>query len=748
MLTQSLHTQQPLFLLRIILLLVAFAGSQQALGWDTQNSPAGNPARTSSACASCHAAQAAQWQGSHHALAMQPASSARLLGDFAAKVQEGPLSATFGRQKDGAAWVELTEGAAPASKHEVLYAFGVEPLQQYLVAAPGGRMQVLPFAWDTRLEAEGGQRWYTLFAPEQRPPNDRFHWLQPLQNWNGMCADCHATNLQRAYDASKDEFDTAWQEGNVGCLACHNPEQPIQTRAYATSDHWQRAPGAATANRRAGARATQDRAYMDTCAGCHSLRTPLTPSVQAGDRYQDHYRLGLLEPNLYHPDGQIKEEVYVWGSFLQSKMYAQGVGCGDCHNPHSLGLRKEGDALCGQCHAASEFAQPQHHGHLPGSVGSQCVNCHMPETTYMGVDARRDHKFVVPRPHLPAELAVPNACANCHADRGDAWAAQVLQRLHGKAEALTASQRAVLASQRLVHPNEVAPLSLPALSLLVADASLPEITRASVLTQQARLQRPGQAPVSVANLAQLAAGESALGLLRLAALDVAKTLPAAQRLRVAQASLVAPYRSVRIAAADALLGVPLPTAIQPAFDAAMVELQQAQVQTAWRGEGRMNLALTQLRLGNVAAAEQHYLQSIAIDPYFAPAYVNLADVYRQQQRSLEAAAFYPQALQAVPKSAELRYSYALHLVRAKQLEQALVESKRALALAPDDPQMATLYLLVLDGLGRTREGLLWLQSRWSDYDAYPSVRQLGLSLAGKIQDLTLLQWFRQRAAGR
>lgn len=708
--------------------------SGRSFAWD-KSASGESPA---SACGSCHAEQMQQWQGSHHALAMQPANSSTLLGDFSTAARQGSLAAKFSRNKQGA-WVNLQEGQADPTDHKVEHVFGVEPLQQYLTQAPDGRLQVLPFAWDARAASLGGQRWFTLFEPQSRPPTDRLHWQQPLQNWDGMCADCHATNLQRQYDVQTDRFATQWQAGNVGCLACHTPRnKTITADTESDTGVWQRKPEAATAR----LTMPRDTHYMQGCAACHSLRTPLTDGFQAGQPFLDNFRLSLLEPNLYHPDGQIKEEVYVWGSFLQSKMFAQGVACNDCHNPHTLELQATGDALCGQCHSLPQFAQTQHHGHEQGSSGSLCVNCHMPATTYMGVDARRDHKFVVPRPHLALEFDVPNVCSDCHVDKNANWSAQALHKLHGNPQALTQNQRAVLTSQHSLPASSVAPLSMAVINSVLADSTLPQITQASVLAQQARLLPAGEAPVSVATLARLANTPFDDALLALTALDIAKLLPTDQRLLVAQSSLTAPRRALRVAAADALLGAPIPAGAQSSFTKAFEELGKAQAQTAWRGEGRMNLALTQQRLGNLAAAEQQYKQSMLIDPYFAPAYINLADIYRQQQRGVEAASLYAQALAAVPDDASLRYSYALHLVRAKQMAGALVQSKKAVDLAVGDVQMATLYVLVLDGLGRTREGLLWLQASWASFAGVDATRQLGMSLARKINDPALYQWFR------
>ena len=94
---------------------------------------------------------------------------------------------------------------------------------------------------------------------------------------------------------------------------------------------------------------------VETCAPCHSHRRPIDTVHRHGGRFLDTHLPSILEDVLYHDDGQIKEEVYVYGSFVQSKMFHHGVRCSDCHNPHTLKLRAEGNALCVQCHVATKY---------------------------------------------------------------------------------------------------------------------------------------------------------------------------------------------------------------------------------------------------------------------------------------------------------------------------------------------------------------------------------------------------------
>src|SRR5262249_14108382 len=96
--------------------------------------------------------------------------------------------------------------------------------------------------------------------------------------------------------------------------------------------------------------ARSEHAELEACAPCHARRSMLGPDAAAGGAFLDAFRPTLLEPGLYEADGQIRDEVYEYGSFVQSPMYRAGVTCGDCHDPHALALRAEGNALCAQCH--------------------------------------------------------------------------------------------------------------------------------------------------------------------------------------------------------------------------------------------------------------------------------------------------------------------------------------------------------------------------------------------------------------
>ncbi len=377
-------------------------------------------------CAECHREQAEAFQNSHHDLAMNPATPATVLAQFDGSTLEH-YGVTSRMYMDGTRYMVQTEGPdGTIQDFEVKYVFGVSPLQQYLVElqpsptdrqphssdrqTPLGRFQVLRESWDTV-----NKRWFYLMPPDvdsRLEPGDPLHWTGLYQSWNTFCASCHSTYLQKNFDAAKATFKTTFAEIDVSCEACHGPG----------SNHvaWARSPWAAWRSPpQHGLNQLKNNdpiKQIETCAPCHSRRAELHLSWTPGDPLDRHFSLQLIEFPIYERDGQIRDENYEYGSFIQSKMHAAGIRCTDCHDPHSLRLKHPANQLCTNCHQhpAAKYDTADHHHHAPGTPGSYCVDCHMPETIYMEVDPRRDHSLRAPRPDLSVMFGTPNACTGCH----------------------------------------------------------------------------------------------------------------------------------------------------------------------------------------------------------------------------------------------------------------------------------------------------------------------------------------------
>jgi len=380
----------------------------------------------SQACFECHAEETKQWRGSHHDRSMDLATPETVLGDFdGAELTHFGITSRMFRQGDK--YMIHTEGPdGTMQDFQIKYVFGVDPLQQYMVemergedqgADEVGRVQVLRVSWDTVRK-----RWFFLSPPDvshKLAPSDPLHWTKMGQNWNHMCADCHSTNLHKNHNPKNDTYHTTFSEIHVGCEACHGPGSVHVKLADSKSLFWDRKLGYGLPN----LKSRDTHVQMHACFRCHSQRRIVRPDFEAGKNFYDYFANRLLTPDGYHSDGQILGEVYVHGSFIQSLMYHKDVRCTDCHNPHTALPRHEGNTLCTSCHMdshpAGKYDAPSHHHHKPDGKGALCVECHMPESTYMAIDPRRDHSMKIPRPDLSIRLGTPNTCTRCHLDRAN-----------------------------------------------------------------------------------------------------------------------------------------------------------------------------------------------------------------------------------------------------------------------------------------------------------------------------------------
>src|SRR5262245_52512760 len=666
-------------------------------------------------CAQCHVKEHDRWRGSHHELAMQPATEGSVAADFNdRRFTYAGVTSIFSR-RDGK-FVVRTDGPDGGLRdYEIKYTFGASPLQQYLVEFPDGRLQALSIAWDTRPRADGGQRWFHLYPGQNVTHRDELHWTGRSQNWNYMCAECHSTGVRKNYDASARRFATSYAEVNVACEACHGPGSNHVTWARKEGD-WRRLDGATkglavalderkratwtTSAETGNAQRTPPRSTsreVETCGRCHARRAQFADDAAQGRPLGDTYRVALLDSPLYHPDGQIREEVYEYGSFLQSKMFARGVTCSDCHEPHSGKLRASGRQVCLGCHAAQKYETAKHHFHQAGSRGADCVGCHMPTTTYMVVHPRHDHSLRVPRPDLSVKLGVPNACTTCHTGRAATWAAKQVETWYGHAprghqrfaEALVAAARGIPAA-----PEQ--------LQSIAGDADQPTIARATALARLA-----GSA--TDASLGALRAGlKDPDALVRRAAVRSLASIEPGARAVLLAPSLDDPVRAVRMEVAVALAGAPrdrLSAGQQAALARARDEYIAGEQFNADRPESHVNLALLYAAERNVPAAESELRAALDLDPRFVPAAVNLADLYRASRRDAEGDPVLRAPLAHDPRSASAHHALGLSLARRQLTAEALSELEAAARLAPESARYAYVYAVALHDTGRRSQAI-------------------------------------------
>lgn len=672
---------------------------------------------------------------------MQPATGETVLGDFDGAVLSRPGGRTRFTRRDGR-FVVHTEGADGAlHDYEVAYTFGVTPLQQYLTRFPDGRLQVLPASWDARPAKAGGQRWFSQHPDERIAPGDPLHWTGIQYNWNHMCAACHSTGVREGYDPDADRFDTTWAEIDVACEACHGPGSAHVAWARESAEHpdaedaaeadlpvrfaprprWVFAEGAAIAHpdRPAGASAE-----LATCARCHSRRGLLREEPPHGQPLLQDYRLALLEDDLYFADGQIRDEVFVHGSFLQSRMHAAGVACSDCHDPHSLALRtgEDPDAVCSGCHRPAVFATPAHHHHPPGSPGASCVACHMPVRTYMGVDDRRDHGFRVPRPDLTVKIGTPNACNGCHTDRPPAWAADAARAWFGDARASRPHFAEAFAAARRYRPSAEAKLRA-----VTDDPDQPAIVRATAFAELAPWATPRSLPSVAAGLADPDP------LVRTAALSALAGL-GGRRVPLALPLLADPVLAVRLEAERMVREAPLAGASPAelrALERVRDEFRAVQRLHADRPESWLHLANLDTAEGRLGRAREHLERALTIEPAFVPAAVNLSDLLRRRGDEDAGESLLRRTLARAPGSAELHEALGLLLVRRGRLGEALEVLRRAFELAPENPHDALVYALALDAADRPDDATRLLERT---HEKFPGEVGVLYTLATRARD--------------
>ncbi len=731
-----------------------------------------------SKCVDCHREQADLMVGSHHQLAMQLATEKTVLGDFnnASLVQHDITNRMF---RDGERFMIHTEGPdGRMTDFEIKFVFGVTPLQQYMVEFPSSqsklaagelsRVQVLRISWDTEKK-----EWFYLAPPdvsEKLAPHDELHWTGVAQRWNTMCAECHSTDYQKHFVAPEPDSDptpvpasdipgayhSTFVEINVTCEACHGPGSVHLDLAKQWFPGWNRERGYGLANLKASAEN-----QIQACAPCHSRRGVVHGGFRAGDDYYDFYSNQLLTENIYYPDGQVLDEDYVHGSFIQSKMYHKGIRCTDCHDPHTARLKHTGNEVCTSCHQhpVAKYDTVAHHRHQPDGVGAQCVNCHMPTTTYMAVDARRDHSLRIPRPDLSTKLNTPNACTGCHlklenvaadkhgqlklyqdwmlaARQGDQEVQAELERANAWCDAACDQwygenrRRDVHYGTAIAAGQNGDPSARDQLVQLLArrGPEAPYIARATALQVLSQIDPQAAGDQAVEAIVD----EHPLVRSTATAALVGHTSPT-QSVSLLEKALSDPVRSVRTEAARNLLEFPQNMWSESAASAlrhALTELTEGIEFSNDRAGAHMALGILASLQGRSQQAISHYETAIATEPQATGPRSNLAELLeqnlapspassqpdltspiRQEIQRLRKAELPLLARDAslLPDAAPLQYRYGLALYLDGQKDQALVHLLRAAELEPTEARYAEAAAMLLENLERWPDAIRWAE---------------------------------------
>ncbi|MGD9127283.1 MAG: tetratricopeptide repeat protein, partial [Planctomycetia bacterium] len=644
-------------------------------------------------CTGCHTEFYHLWEGTSHDLAMDHATPQTVLGKFGseknpAKLQHFDTPFRMFRKGDSFC-VETIGPGGKLDTFKIKYVFGAVILQQYLVELPGGKVQALPIAWDVK-----GKRWYHLYPDEPLPPSDTLHWTKRLQNWNYMCAECHVTNYHKGYNAENDTYHTTFGEIDVSCEACHGPCS-IHVDLAENNIFWDRKLGKGMPNPR------DPKIELDSCAPCHARRQHVYPGFKPGEEFLDFYIPDMLDSENYHPDGQFLGEDYEYGSYVQSRMYHNKVLCRTCHTAKH---KYKDHRLCATCHDPKKYDTPEHHFHPNNSPGAECVNCHMPQKVYMGVDLRHDHSFRIPRPDLTISLKIPNTCNSCHEDESPEWAEKYLTKWYGKrketvphfAHAISAGRKHLPgAEQKLIevvkHNGDFlkregwpAYIRAGALMLLVNYPTSPEVIE--VVCENLEDKDP---------------------LVRYAAVHALEhASPAVLNDKVAP-MLTDPVRAVRVEAARILASIKertLAKKYDKAFNAALKEYRKGQNYLADQPAAHLNLAVLHENLGEPKKALAAYEHAIKLDPAFVPARMNLSLLLDRFGEKKQAEEELRQAIKAAPEYGEAYYSLGLLLAEKKEtLPEAAEMLARAAELTPTNARMRYNLGLAYQQLGKVKE---------------------------------------------
>jgi predicted CXXCH cytochrome family protein len=653
-------------------------------------------------------------------------------------------------RKDGKFLVETDGPDGKLATFEVKYTFGVDPLQQYLIEFPDGRLQALALAWDSRPQTAGGQRWLHLHPDEEIKHDDVLHWTRLNQNWNFMCAECHSTGVAKNYDAKTDRFATTWAEISVGCEACHG--QGSRHISWAREQQgwwpfgrgkdgnkgllvrfdershlaWTIDPKSGTARR--GTAPASLRKEVETCGLCHARRAAFHEDWVPGQWLSQTHLVEPLARTTYHADGQTRdvEEPYNYTPFKQSRMFAAGVTCSDCHDPHSARLRVAGEGVCLQCHAAGKYAEVTHRHHAGVEPVPTCISCHMQSRTFMLIDPRHDHSLRIPRPDISAGLGTPNACNGCHTDRSPQWAAAKVEQWFGSGREGFQTYAAAFHAARTDAADAVA-----LLAVVAADENTPAVARASALDELAPYVSPQNIALARTGLADPDP------MVRIGAIDMLENLPAGQIWPLVSPLLADPVRGVRIKTASLLAAVPAarqPPADRERFDQAAKEFVAAQRFNADRPEARTTLGNFLSQRGLAAEAETEYRAALHLSPQFVTAAINLADLYRQLGRDSEGEGVLRAAVAVSPREAAVHHALGLALTRLKRPDEALAEFHRAVELSPEQSRYLYVYAVALHSGGRADEAITVLKQGLADHPADRDILSALVSFSREASD--------------
>ena len=660
-------------------------------------------------CIECHLNEYNEWHNSDHDKAMEHANDSTVMGDFNNKsIEYNGMTHRF-YKRDGRFFVETDGESGKVEEFEIKYTFGYYPLQQYLVEFDRGRLQTLPLTWDSKDSA-----WYhmadVIYKNEIIESDNWLHWTNQAQNWNGMCADCHSTNLVKGYNVETDSYNTTWSEIDVSCEACHGPASKHLDWAakaeYARNEHNNFGLVIKTSG-------IDNKEYVDLCVRCHTRRGSVSDFKHSADIY-NHTIPNLPNGEDYHIDGQILDEDYVYGSFTQSKMFMRDVKCNDCHNVHSTKRLFEDNRLCTQCHRADDYDTYNHHFHkgygekgeaviaddgvkFEVGDGTRCINCHMPAQFYMGVDYRNDHSMRIPRPDLSKELGTPNACNQCHDDKSNQWAIDYVNKWHGigrPAQYGTVFKEAQTGSQE----------GFDGLLNIYNDEVYPEIVRAIAISQLGTIYQTKAKGVLIEALHNFN-GHIRYNALQNLLVDDQESLNAVLGLLNDQT------KTIRIECATKLNAIPqdqIPNKYKEQLIKVKKEYLEALKYSADFPTGKFNLANFYYNDKQIDKAEEFYKRALKQDKELHAIKINLALLYNSKGEYDKTELLLKDYLKYMPTDGNTTFTYALFLTERKRYDESMEYLLKASKLSPQNDRIMYNIAMMYDFQNNIKNAELYL----------------------------------------
>ncbi len=634
-------------------------------------------------CRECHKSQFEMWENSHHEKAMQMANRETILAQFEGETfkSQGITSRFFKKEND---FYVNTEG--PDGKYhdyKIIYSFGIMPLQQYIVQFPDGKYQCLRTAWDTIKN-----RWFDLYPDFKIVHSEWLHWSKGGLNWNSMCSDCHSTNVRKNYNENSEDYNTKFSVVNVSCEACHGPGKKHVEEVKSLGSKYNSINGYMQMTSK-----TSPTELVDQCARCHMRREQISEGFNFEGTMLDHYFPQLIESPVYHPDGQILDEDYVYGSFIQSKMYQNNVSCNNCHDSHSLKLKFDGNKLCFQCHESLKYDTTSHHFHEGIQEATKCINCHMTGKIYMGNDFRRDHSFRIPRPDLSIKYNTPNACTQCHTGKDNEWAWEAFKKQYGVPDYTHFSEK--LAPGIVRDPNAHA-----ALLELVRDHTQPEVARASAVKAISNYGTQN----NIDSFIMLLNDESPL--VRGATIDVLSEIKSLDFMSYLLPILKDKKRAVRIKAFYALGALPenqIPIEYIEAYKKVKEEFTAYLKINADFSGGQAKKASYYEKKGNLLKAKESYKKALKIDYNNNIVRSNLANLYYSLGETENSENTFREIIGQEPKFGYSYYSLALLLAELERIDDAIIEMENAYKLMPSNVKVIYNLSLLHEKKGNIRK---------------------------------------------